>query len=589
MRKDNLNTKLGSSVLDRNDAAGTLKDFYRPTAPDSRRVLAGVGRPTPIEFPDDLQASDDFHAWDGDRDASSGGSFMRNPRRGPIKKGWIPVSKASRVLMACGALVALGGVVAVVLAVRSFLLHDSRFRIESSSSIHILGNSHVTRPELLSTFGEDIGRNIFFVPLEQRRAELEELPWVERATVMRLLPDRLRVSVVERTPVAFVRQGSHIGLVDAHGVMLEMPSGGVAGTATGEHYSFPVLLGISANEPFSTREARMKIYQRFVADLDSTGEKVSRQLSEVDLSEPEDVRALLFDKDSDVLVHFGDSDFLDRYHIFQSHLPDWRRQYPRLASVDMRYPRQVVLEMQPGSGLPSVGSPAVESGKAVDQTGKPDAKHGNPAGGRRMATVAHPSATILQPPAKKASAAGLNGVAETAIPRTQVISAEGKPATLVRPATLARPATSVRSAPPPTASDAAKSASAGTAGQTHAPAQASKSSDPLDAADATLETRSAKGAPKSTAHPQTGAVAKPALSLNATGHTAEVKPAVVHPSIAPAAPVHKPASEVFQWTPKAAGKHSAAHPLSSAAQTQASGPATGKASSTPAAQREQTQ
>ena len=58
----------------------------------------------------------------------------------------------------------------------------------------------------------------------ERRAELERLPWVEHATVMRLLPDRLRVSIVERTPVAFVRQGSHIGLVDASGVLMDMPT-----------------------------------------------------------------------------------------------------------------------------------------------------------------------------------------------------------------------------------------------------------------------------------------------------------------------------------------------------------------------------
>ena len=44
-------------------------------------------------------------------------------------------------------------------------------------------------------------------------------------------------------------------------------------------------------------------------------------------------------------MHFGDSDFLARYRSYQQHLPEWRQQYPHLASVDMRYENQVVLDM----------------------------------------------------------------------------------------------------------------------------------------------------------------------------------------------------------------------------------------------------
>ncbi len=236
--------------------------------------------------------------------------------------------------------------------VRSFLLHDERFVIPSSSSIEFEGNAHVTRAQLLSVFGEDVERNIFTVSLAQRRAELESLPWVGHATVMRLLPNRMRVSIVERTPVAFVRQGNRIGLVDANGVLLDMP----VETKPNGQYSFPVVTGISADEPLSTRAARMKIYERFTTELDGSGEKISQELSEVDLSNPEDVKALIPDKSTEIQVHFGDVDFLDRYKRFEEHLPEWRTIYPKLSSVDMRYERQVVLEMQAGSGVPVTSS-----------------------------------------------------------------------------------------------------------------------------------------------------------------------------------------------------------------------------------------
>jgi cell division protein FtsQ len=179
---------------------------------------------------------------------------------------------------------------------------------------------------------------------------------------MRLLPNRMRVSIVERTPVAFVRQGNRIGLVDANGVLLDMP----VDAKTSGHYSFPVVTGISANDPVSTRAARMKIFARFTSELDGSGEKISEELSEVDLANPEDVQALIPDHSTLILVHFGEDNFLERYRRFKEHLPEWRTLYPKLSSVDMRYEQQVVLQMPPGSAGQGTASANAVSAPAVD-------------------------------------------------------------------------------------------------------------------------------------------------------------------------------------------------------------------------------
>ena len=301
-----------------------------------RRRAAAPNRKLRRDFSEDF--SDDFPE---DEDIAP------TRRRGGVrlKFGGLPRTKWGRIAAGFVVVVFLGICVAAVAMARNALLHDERFVIQSSSAIEFVGNVHATREQLLNVFGADVERNIFYVPLAERRAELEQLPWVAHATVMRLLPNRLRVSVVERTPVAFVRDGSHIGLVDASGVLLGMPPG-----ARGDaHYSFPVVTGIVASDPLSTREARMKIFERFTSDLDSGGDKISQGLSEVDLSNPEDVRALIPTDSTDILVHFGEDHFLERYQKFEEHLPEWRTQYPKLASVDMRYDTQAVLEMQPGA------------------------------------------------------------------------------------------------------------------------------------------------------------------------------------------------------------------------------------------------
>jgi cell division protein FtsQ len=284
----------------------------------------------------------------GEDDADDDEPFLRSQRRVAVRKSILPQGRWGRIGFAAGAVATISGLAWLGVAVHSFAAHDPRFRIDSSENIQILGNSEVTQAELLSVFGGDMGRNVFFVPLSERRADLERLPWVETATVMRLLPDQLRVSVTERTPVAFVRTGNEIGLVDRDGVLLTMaPS-----TMAAKHYSFPVVTGIEAGDPPSTRAARMKIYQRFITELDSSGESLSSQLSEVDLSNPEDVRALVPSDGIELLLHLGDQDFLTRWRNYQQHLAEWKAQYPRLASIDLRYERQVVLEMQKGAPIP---------------------------------------------------------------------------------------------------------------------------------------------------------------------------------------------------------------------------------------------
>jgi cell division protein FtsQ len=322
--KNNLNS--GATILDEPPA-----DLDRP--PAARGFDARFSRPR--------AAADD--------DAEE--PFLRARRRVPVRRGLLPAwarSPWGRLAFAAAVAAALGIIAALLVATRNFADHDPRFRIDSSASIQTLGNSQLSRAELLSVFGSDIGRNLFFVPLSQRRIALEQIPWVRQATVMRLLPNQLRVAITERTPIAFVQVRGRIELADADGVILTM----TPRQMSARHYSFPVVSGIAPADPLSVRSARMHLYQKFIADLDSTGEHISAQLSEVDLSDPDDVRATVPANGSDLLLFFGQEDFLARWRNYQAHIAQWQQQYPKLASVDLRYDHEVVLKMA-GDPAPS--------------------------------------------------------------------------------------------------------------------------------------------------------------------------------------------------------------------------------------------
>ena len=155
--------------------------------------------------------------------------------------------------------------------------------------------------------------------------------------MMRFVPNRLRIEIHERTPVAFARIGSHISLIDAGGTLMELAPGGK------HKYSFAVIAGMNAGEPLSTRAARMKNYNELVRELDSGGAHYSQELSEVDISDPEDVKVMAADANGEVLVHLGSANYLQRYKTYITHVQQWRQQFDKLESVDLRYDGQIIV------------------------------------------------------------------------------------------------------------------------------------------------------------------------------------------------------------------------------------------------------
>src|SRR5580700_11147890 len=276
---------------------------------------------------------DDARRVDLDVDEES--PFLRGQKRVSARRSSLPKKTRHGLLWAtlAAALCCAAGLAAAGLY--HYGERSWRFRVESSDNIEVTGMQNVTKAQIMEVMGADIGRNIFFIPLAQQKAQLEQVAWVESASVMRFVPNRLKVEIHERTPVAFARVGPRMFLIDAGGTLMEL---------TQKHrYSFPVILGMNPGEPLSTRRPRMKAYADMVRDLDAGGAHYSQDLSEVDLSDLEDVKVRVNDPAGDVLVHLGSSAYLRRYKIYIAHAQEWRQQFQKLESVDLRYDNQIIV------------------------------------------------------------------------------------------------------------------------------------------------------------------------------------------------------------------------------------------------------
>lgn len=272
-----------------------------------------------------------------DLDDEAESPFLRGQKRVAVRRGALPRKAASRLKIILLLLAAVACLGLVGFTLHRYATQSWRFRIDSSDNIVIAGARNVSRSQVMEVMASDIDRNIFFVPLEVRKQQLDQIPWVQSASLLRLLPNRLKIVIRERVPVAFVEINSHIQLIDAGGVIMEMPANQQA------NYSFPVIVGMTDAEPLSTRAARTKIYMQLVKELDSGGARYSADLSDVDLSDPDDVKATVTDPHGAVLVHLGSSNFLQRFKVYVAHVREWRTQFQKLQSVDLRYEHQVIV------------------------------------------------------------------------------------------------------------------------------------------------------------------------------------------------------------------------------------------------------
>ena len=159
--------------------------------------------------------------------------------------------------------------------------------------------------------------------------------------MQRLLPNRVRVQLRERTPVAFLRQESALSLIDVYGVILTPPQDA--------SYDFAVLSGISDSLPLEERAARVGLYLQLIADLDSGEQSYSRQLSEIDVGDPDNLRATIPDAEGVVLLHFGRGRYQEKFEAYLQHRPLWQQSGETVRAVDLRYRGQIVLNPETSS------------------------------------------------------------------------------------------------------------------------------------------------------------------------------------------------------------------------------------------------
>jgi cell division protein FtsQ len=136
---------------------------------------------------------------------------------------------------------------------------------------------HVDDDELRRLMALEPGTNILSLDLDAVATRIAANPWVERASVVRVLPDALHVEVTEHTPVAVLLAGS-FWLLDDDGTPFKP-------LESGERGQLPVVTGIDRTMLLTAPTAARERIDRAMGALAGWSEKRRPRLSEIHVGE----------------------------------------------------------------------------------------------------------------------------------------------------------------------------------------------------------------------------------------------------------------------------------------------------------------
>ena len=94
---------------------------------------------------------------------------------------------------------------------------EAGFMLET---LEINGRNHTTHQELIDALKLQNGEPILSINLTEKRLQIEQLGWVESAYLERLLPSTLRLTIIERTPIALLQTTDGHQLIDDNGAII---------------------------------------------------------------------------------------------------------------------------------------------------------------------------------------------------------------------------------------------------------------------------------------------------------------------------------------------------------------------------------
>lgn len=88
------------------------------------------------------------------------------------------------------------------------------------ATVSLSGQRQVSREEIFAAAGVTDHSSLLFLDVAAARAKLEAIPWIADATVRKLYPDRLQITITEREAFALWQRDGKVNVIAADGTVL---------------------------------------------------------------------------------------------------------------------------------------------------------------------------------------------------------------------------------------------------------------------------------------------------------------------------------------------------------------------------------
>jgi cell division protein FtsQ len=216
------------------------------------------------------------------------------------------------------------------------------------TTITIRGQQHVSPGEVFALIGQLRGQNILMADLEMHRQHLMTSTWVKTATLRRILPSTIEVSVEERDPIGLARVGGRLYLIDGAGAVIDE-----YGSRFDER-NLPIIDGVAPGNDGVVDEVRAQFVSDLVVALEAVP-ALSSQISQINVEDPYDAVVLL--NDGPTLIHLGHEQFAERLLEYFELAPVFHAHVADIDYVDLRFDGRVFIRSaEPGTHAPLVVS-----------------------------------------------------------------------------------------------------------------------------------------------------------------------------------------------------------------------------------------
>jgi len=199
------------------------------------------------------------------------------------------------------------------------------------SHLTVRGHERLSTGEVLALVEGLRGQHILSVSLDQWQEKLLTSPWVESATIRRVLPSTVEIAVHERRPMGIGRLGTAMYLIDASGVIIDEYGPSYA------DIDLPIIDGLatSPRDGGSVIDLPRAEFAASVISAVSTRPEIARRISQLDVGDLHDAVVIL---DGDpALLRVGESDFVPRLQQYLDLAPALRERLTAIDYVDLRF------------------------------------------------------------------------------------------------------------------------------------------------------------------------------------------------------------------------------------------------------------